>query len=107
MPKSRYADSPVLTGSGGSMYGSRGLPVQALGYRELDLLEGVETVEHVVRQGERLDHIAFRFLGDESYWWVVALVNGIDYPFSSGGLTAGSTLRIPREIRDVLDRIMR
>jgi hypothetical protein len=36
--------------------------------------------EHVVRDGERLDHIAFTYLGDPEQFWRVADANGAMAP---------------------------
>lgn len=73
------------------------------GFREHDILAGVRTFDHVLQTGERLDHLASRFFGDGSYWWVISLVNNIAFPL---GVASGTVLRIPFEVRDVLDRVL-
>src|SRR5438105_1760872 len=102
MSKSRYASTPIVSNH---HYTTFSLPVAAKGYRQRDLLAGIRTFEYVIQVGDRPDHLAARFLNDESLWWLVCLVNNIYYPFSSGGFKPGATLRIPVEARDVLDRI--
>lgn len=102
MAKSRYAGTPLIDNR---RYGTWRLPVRAFGYRELDLLDGVKTVEHVFQRGERLDKIAARYYNEESYWWLICAVNGIRYPFASGGLTPGRTLKVPVDPKDVFDKI--
>ena len=104
MSKSRYADTGLIDGNA---YRTFRLPKLSAGLKNIDLLEGVDTVEYVFKAGDRLDHIAARFLGDDQYWWIVALVNGINYPFASGGLVPGRTLKVPVHAKDVLDKIMR
>jgi hypothetical protein len=104
MPKSRYAETPIIDGK---RYGTFSFPVKALGFREIDLLEGVRIVEHEFKSGERLDHLAAKYYNEDSYWWVLALVNGIKYPFASGGLTPGRILKIPVEVRDIFDKIFK
>ncbi len=104
MGKSRYSDTRVIDGKS---YATFSLPRIAAGLKQLDLLEGVKTTDYVYKRGDRLDHLAARFFGDDSYWWIIALVNGINYPFASGGLTPGRTLRIPSNVRDVLDKVVR
>lgn len=75
--------------------------------QSLNLLEGVRTVEYTVKVGDRIDHLAAKFFNDDQYWWVIALANGINYPFSSGGFKPGRLLKIPLDVKDVLDKILR
>jgi hypothetical protein len=102
--KGRYSDTPLLDGKS---YKTFSTPVRSAGYVRLNLLEGVETFDYDYKAGDRLDHLAAKFLGDDQYWWVIALVNDISYPFASGGLVPGKTLKIPTSAQDVLDKIMR
>lgn len=37
-------------------------------------------VEHTVTQGERLDHLTARYLGDPTLFWRVCDVNGVLHP---------------------------
>lgn len=104
MAKARYSDTEVVDGRFLATYV---LPVHSLGLADLDLLAGVRTVEHQVSRGDRLDHLAAKFYNDEAYWWVIALANGVHYPFASGGLEPGRILRVPLDVREVLDKIMR
>jgi len=104
MAKSRYSGTDIIDGR---HYETYALPRRSAGLQEIDLLENVRTFEHTFSQGERLDHLAELHLGDGAYWWVIALVNSIDYPFASGGLVPGRKLRIPLDVRDVLDKILR
>lgn len=103
MAKSRYSDTAISSGS----YQSFSLPVRSAGYAEFDYLDGVQTTDYLYKQGDRLDHLAARYLGDDQYWWVIALVNGINYPFASGGLVPGRILKIPSNVNDILGKILR
>lgn len=47
---------------------------------------------HEVVVGERLDQLAYRYLGDPKLWWVIAEANDIAWPLE---LETGSVLRIP------------
>ena len=47
---------------------------------------------HEVVVGERLDQLAYRYLGDAKLWWVIAEANDIAWPLD---LEPGSVLRIP------------
>lgn len=102
MAKSRYSNTQILDDRS---FGTFRMPVRAMGLRELDLLAGVRSFEYTYKAGDRLDHLAARFFNDESYWWVIAMVNNIAYPFASGGLEPGVTLRIPHDVKDVLDKL--
>jgi len=103
MSKSRYTDTGILDGNA---YRTFRLPKLSAGLKNIDYLENVKTIEYVYKAGDRLDHLAARFLGNDEYWWVIALVNGINYPFSSGGLTPGRALRIPNDAKDILNKIL-
>jgi hypothetical protein len=102
MPRSRYADTTIIDDH---HFASFKLPVRSAGYKEPDLLEGVRTFDHVIKRGERVDHLAAKFFGEESYWWIIALVNGINYPFASGGWIPGRVLKIPFNVTDVLEKL--
>lgn len=103
MSKSRYSSTPIIENH---HYGLTRFPSRSGGLREIDLLAGVQTVDYVIKVGDRVDNLAARFFHDESYWWVICLVNKIDYPFASGGFRPGVTLRIPVNVNDVLSRIL-
>lgn len=104
MPKSRYQNTQIIDGK---YYATWRLPVQALGYKDLDLLQGVRTFDYVYQAGDRLDHLSARYYSDEGYWWVISISNGIIYPFSSGGLVPNRTLKIAYDVNDILDKILK
>lgn len=101
MGKSRYADTDVVDDR---FFASWRLPAQARGLRGNELLAGVKTADYVTRAGDRLDHLAAKFYNEDSYWWVLALVNGIAWPL---GIPIGTTLRVPLDHRAVFDKIFR
>ena len=43
-------------------------------------------------EGDRIDLLAYRYLGDPTLWWVICDFNDIAFPLE---LTVGATLRIP------------
>jgi len=54
----------------------------------------------VVQEGDRLDTIAYQFLGDASLWWLIASTNNIhDAPFA---LEDGTILRIPYNYNKII-----
>jgi len=104
MARSRYSDTDVVDNK---YYKTFRLPRKSAGYAEVDLLKGVKTIDYLYKQGDRLDHLAAKYFGDDRYWWVIALVNGINYPFPSGGLVSGRIIKIPKQVSDVLDKLLR
>jgi len=104
MSKNRYSNTEVVDGK---FYKTFAIPSRAMGLVTPDFISSIKTREHVYVFGERLDQLAAKFLGDDQYWWIIALINGINYPFPSGGLTPGRVLRIPINASDVLNQILR
>lgn len=103
MAKSRYSNTSVIANH---HYSTFSLPVLSKGYRNQDLLANVRTFEYTILAGDRIDHLAAKFFSDDQYWWVIAMVNRIIYPFSSGGFKPGKILKIPYDLRDVLDKFL-
>lgn len=58
-------------------------PEQLLGY-------------HVLRQGQRLDHLAYKYLNDATTYWRVCELNDVMYPEQ---LTETSEIAIPTQVR--------
>jgi nucleoid-associated protein YgaU len=104
MAKSRYFDTPVIAAFRGSPehYTTYNIPEKLRGYAEIDLLSGEHTVEHVMVRGERLDHLAAKHYGEDEYWWIIALANGIAYPL---GIAPGTVIKIPLDVRSILEKL--
>lgn len=98
MGRSRYAGNEVFDGN---HYGTWRDPT-AKNPLGPDILDGVDTVDHIIVAGERLDVLAHRYLGDSDYWWVIALANRIRDPFS---IRVGDRIRIPQNVLDILDKV--
>jgi len=62
-------------------------------------LDAVKTIKIVKTSTDRLDTIASDYFGNGEYWWVIAVVNGIDWPL---GVADGTILKIPIDVEDVL-----
>lgn len=58
----------------------------------LDIPEREDDRFHEVIAGERLDQLAYRYLGDAKLWWVLAEANDIAWGLD---LAPGTVLRIP------------
>lgn len=51
--------------------------------------------------GQRIDQIAYDYLGDGGYWWVICLTNGFSTPFDPE-IVVGKVIRIPSSVSYVL-----
>ena len=69
--------------------------------KEPDTFNGIKTFTYTTKTGDRLDHLAARFLNEDRYYWVIALINNLMMPF----VPVGTKLNIPVDVNDVLDRI--
>lgn len=100
MGRSRYAGGEVVDGN---HYATWPDPTSRdpLGP---EILDGIETLDHVLKAGDRLDTLAHRYYGDSDYWWVIAVANRIQDPFS---LIPGSRLRVPSDYRSILGKVQR
>lgn len=58
----------------------------------VDTAERRDDRHHTVKQGERLDTLAHRYLGDPALWWVIAEYNNIFWMLD---VRVGRELRIP------------
>lgn len=62
-------------------------------------LDSIETFRVRVANFDRLDNLAFKYLGSGEYWWIIAIVNDLDWAFS---FEEGQILKIPVSVEDVL-----
>lgn len=83
---SRFAGLPLL-----EVTAPDGTPRHVIGMR-LTATGAAGEQTHRVRQGEAIDLIARRRLGDEQLWWRLLDVNPLRYPLD---LTPGEQLRLP------------
>ena len=66
------------------------------------LFNSTITITHTVKQGERLDVLARRYLGDGRYWWIICMVNGINDPIGDKRLRPGSELAMSTDAQRVI-----
>jgi hypothetical protein len=104
MAKSRYFQTPIIKSESGvpEEYASYDVPQEMRGYSSLELTNGVQTFEHVYSAGERLDHLAAKFFGDDQYWWVIAMINSVSFGLN---IAPGTKLLIPVDVRPVLEKL--
>ena len=55
------------------------------------------------KEGERLETLAATHYGDTSLWWIIAVANNLGK--GTMKLTPGEEIRIPRDIRSVLNNL--
>ncbi len=72
------------------------------GYNPTDLLKGQQVYTHTWQLGDRMDKLAFRYLGDDQYGWMICFVNSINDPFS---VKPGDTLQIPANADVILEQL--
>ena len=54
-----------------------------------------------LQYGQRIDTLAYQYLGDGRYWWIICLLNGLRTPFDKSLIT-GKILRIPTSIAPII-----
>lgn len=78
------------------------MPIIDQGVEYMDMEEGIDKtrssddVFHTVSENDRIDILAWRYLGDARHWWVIAEYNDIEMPLE---LEPGTVLRIPSRKR--------
>ena len=72
-------------------------------------MEDLANVPHTIikfKETDRLDHLAQRFLGSATYWWIICMMNGLENPFSYK-LLPGYLLKIPNNAETIINMIQR
>jgi hypothetical protein len=88
MPISRYRNTSIISGS---YYETADLP-------KIDF-SSIQTFSIVPTAEDRLDTLAFKFLGSGEYWWIIAMMNDIQWAFD---FEPGKVIKIPVDVQDVL-----
>ncbi len=81
--RSRYQFSILCRGDGEEFLGNR---------PQIDIAPRPDDRFHTVVEGDRIDLLAHRTLGDARLWWVIGDYNDLFWPLE---LEVGATLRIP------------
>ena len=76
---------------------SRG-SVTITGFKTYDLIPSyTPLLNHTIKDGELLDFLAFKYMGDEKLWWEIAEANPV-LPLFPLSLPVGATIKIPRQL---------
>lgn len=89
MSISRYRNNEILDSKS---YSTFNFPTQ-------EQLDDIQTYSVRVNKFDRLDNLAAKYLGDGSYWWVIAIMNNLEWAFK---FDEGDILLIPIDVQDVL-----
>lgn len=57
-----------------------------------------------IKDGDRLDALAAKYLGSGSYWWVISMYNDIKIPIGNE-IYPGRKIRIPNNIELIINAI--
>ncbi len=80
---SRYVSCILYRDSEGDSFGNR---------HRVDTTPRYDDQFHTVIDGDRIDMLAYHYLGDATLWWIICDYNEIFFPL---GLEMGQVLRIP------------
>jgi nucleoid-associated protein YgaU len=86
---SRYRDCIIYQDGETQFFGAR---------QRLDATPQPDDRFHLVVEDDRVDLLAYHYLGDPTLWWVICDVNDLAFPLE---LPVGATVRIPS-----LERVM-
>ena len=92
MPKfvtSRYSQNNVITNSD-----SKIVLNSWTSFNPEDLIDDSD-IEVTLFEGDRLDKLAFSYLGNESYYFVICMLNGMKHFWD---WKIGQTIRIPSDV---------
>jgi len=90
--------------STGKILGGRAYATATPGLAIWEAVTGgaLEFDTHVLREGERLDHLAGQYYGDGKLWWIIAAASGIGWGLQ---VPPGTFIRIPTALDEVMARV--
>jgi|TARA_Y100000310_G_C20137163_1_gene558572 hypothetical protein len=94
MATSRYAYTPVIMGRSRlatSMNGNRIFNATVEGNLSFSTI--------ILKENQRLDHIAGEAYGSAALWWIIAAASGVGWGLQ---LPPGTILRVPRNLSKVM-----
>ena len=102
MATSRYAYSKVVTIV--DEYNPRDIArrLSTWGSVKSTDISSPDDIRYELKSSDRLDHVAYNYLGDGRYWWMICLANDLVSPFDKT-LRPGRILTIPSNPERVLN----
>lgn len=88
MSVSRYRNVPIIDGKHQATFD----------FPNIDINQ-IATFSIRISDADRLDTLAARYFGQGELWWVIALLNDIDY---SWNFASGQIIKIPVDVNEVL-----
>lgn len=93
MSLSRYRNINILQDDNGKRhYATMKFPTK----KQLDTIPSFKIR---LSQFDRLDQLAAKHLGDGTLWWILAMMNDIDWAYK---FNAGDIIKVPINVDDVL-----
>lgn len=62
-------------------------------------VDKIQTFSIRISDSDRLDTLAFKYFNDGTLWWIIALINDLDFPWD---FASGQIIRVPVSVDDVL-----
>jgi len=62
----------------------------------------ITTFNYVLKEGERLDQLAGRYLGNGDLWWVIAAASGIGWMLQAA---PGTRIKIPDNVGQIMSYV--
>lgn len=94
MSVSRYRRTPRLKGS--TQLGTSS--VSSIIYTNV-INNNISTFSYTLKEGERLDQLAGRFLGNGDLWWVLAACSGVGWMLQA---PPGTRILVPRDLNQIM-----
>lgn len=91
---SRYEESVQIKASAGLRAENRLELSRRRFLQREDFEDQPGTIQYVLRQGDRLDILAYRLLGDSRLWWILTDINREQIP-DTLNLQAGTEILVP------------
>lgn len=88
MAVSRYRNTQKINGQ----------YLETFDFPKIDLNK-IQTFSIRITDQDRMDTLASRFLGDGNYWWIIAHINGINFPWD---FASGEIIKIPVDVSEIL-----
>ena len=94
MAKSRYANTRIIKTRDGKRIHSLHQTAKFVDTSKMSF------IPITVSENTRLDTLAGKYLGNGRYWYILAYINNLFYPWN---IKKGSIILVPQNVQDILD----